>query len=45
MPILNGFETLRLVKEQFDRHNKRLNAAIGFGNGDDDETGMLLKSE
>ena len=25
MPILNGFETLRLVKEQFERHNKRLN--------------------
>ena len=45
MPILNGFETLRLVKEQFDRHNKRLNTVISSNNDDDDETGMLSKSE
>ena len=44
MPILNGFETLKLVKEQFKRHNKRLNEVISSNDGDE-ETGMLVKSE
>ena len=37
MPILNGFETLKQLKEMFNRHNKRLNSLMPQVQGDHHE--------
>ena len=38
MPILNGFETLKQIKEMFKRHNTRLNDLMPQVQGDSHET-------